>query len=46
MNLQSVKRYGGIPPFRETQTYVRRVLTNYAKRNEELKQYGDAAAMR
>jgi soluble lytic murein transglycosylase-like protein len=28
----NVNRYGGVPPFRETQSYVRRVLLNYWKR--------------
>jgi len=26
-----VERYGGIPPFRETQSYVRRITTTLAK---------------
>jgi hypothetical protein len=36
----NVNRYGGVPPFRETQSYVRHVLRNYKKRNEEMKAYG------
>ena len=37
----SVIRYGGIPPFRETQSYVKRVLHNYEKRTRELRQFTD-----
>jgi soluble lytic murein transglycosylase-like protein len=39
----NVSHYGGVPPFRETQSYVRRVLSNYQKRNEQLKAYGATA---
>jgi soluble lytic murein transglycosylase-like protein len=31
----AVDRYGGVPPFRETQLYIDRVLREYARRLKE-----------
>jgi soluble lytic murein transglycosylase-like protein len=43
----AVLKYGGIPPFAETQRYVRRVLSHYARyRDTPQPQQKDAIAQR
>jgi soluble lytic murein transglycosylase-like protein len=35
----NVMRYRGVPPFRETRQYVKKVKHNYAKRTQQIEQY-------
>jgi soluble lytic murein transglycosylase-like protein len=39
-----VRRYDGVPPYRETRSYVNRVMAHYQKRNKQLKAYTANAA--
>jgi hypothetical protein len=37
----NVKRYGGVPPFNETRSYVKKVLNRYQQRTQQLKAFDE-----
>jgi soluble lytic murein transglycosylase-like protein len=39
----TVRRYDGVPPYRETRNYVKNVMKRYEKNSRELQKYNAAA---